>query len=208
MMNMMLADFGLLVAAAAFNPAAGDSGGKLASQCVHSMRSDAADAVGDDLRRASVMTWFMGATARHDRGNETFLARFQTLGRDYPKYYPETPTPPPVADCQAAYPVAFKSGDVTLPANTGERNAMCFVIGSLYFGLAKGHADATGDKDPLARAERVMNHFMTATLRDMDAAGDSNANAKMAAILSQRLEQALDLGNPQIISEACFNAIT
>lgn len=203
----MVTGLSLFAAIAVMAPAATAADATLASQCVHTLRSDAADVVGDDLRRASVITWFMGTATRNDRKDESFLSRFQTISSNYPKIYPPQAVLPPVPLCQTAFPVAFKSDGVALPTKAEDRNSLCFTMGSLFFGLATGHAKATGDAEPQTRASRVMNHYLAAVSRDLEAGGRGSDMFAIQKLMDGQLEEALDFGNPQIISEACFSAI-
>ena len=197
----------MFTAAAALAPAASSAEATLASQCVHTLRSEQADAVGDDLRRASVMTWFLATAARIDRKDEQFLARFQKLSREHPQIYPPQAVLPPLSLCQTAFPIAFKADAVLLPTPPKDRNSLCFTIGSLFFGLATGHADATGDAQPQARADRVMNHYLAAVSRDLAQSDQGKDVTAIQKLMNQRLEESLDFGNAQIISETCFATI-
>jgi hypothetical protein len=204
---MMIEALALALANPEGATAVGDAQFQSVVQCGRLAMVDMPDDHDAKLTRVAETSWFMAQAALLEAGPDGLVGAMRRMLTTHFSAKASTAGTQP-AVCRSIFPQAYSADAAALPTDKGQRNMLCFAIGSLYFGMAKAHSEATGDARPLRLAEQVQNHFL-GQLMESDAKNlQLSDQAAMMRMMGQRIADSLALGNPEVVAKKCAATIS
>jgi hypothetical protein len=107
-----------------------------------------------------------------------------------------------VVACDQRFPLARRTGPVTLPTDPFQRDLMCAGVTSTLSGTARGYGERTGDVAPFRRLQSLTMRFQALVMTGMAERGMTDPSAQRRAI-GEAMFASLDIGNQDVIANAC-----
>jgi hypothetical protein len=165
------------------------------------------DATQSPMRITSEVSHFVMQAAKADPGTKPFLDR---VGELTEQASAGTQTPDAakalMPECDRRFPLARGNDTVRLPADSFDRDVMCFGVLALLKGAASQLEEDGGDAGPLDKIETA---FAPISDRLTDAALKAHqitSDAGFAAAMGEQLRASLALGNAESVARACGTA--
>lgn len=155
------------------------------------------------LEITAQFTYYTQAAARAMPGEAEYSERMRTA---MTAAGPGTMSPEAaraaLTECDQRFPLARRSGTVTLPADAFQRDMICAAVGSTLMGSARGYGERTGDTAPYVRIRGLAMRFQQRAIPGMAAHGIADQAAVSRAI-GNAVFAALDIGNGIAVIDAC-----
>ncbi|WP_213978869.1 hypothetical protein [Sphingomonas sp. dw_22] len=153
------------------------------------------------MRITSQVSHFVMQAAKADPGGKPFLERMGELTGAADQTADSAKALLP--ECDRRFPLARASATVRLPADTFQRDLMCFGILGIFRGAAGQLEEDSGDAGALDRIQTVLAPISDRlTDAALNAHGITSEDAFSAAI-GEQIKASLALGNGEDVARAC-----
>jgi hypothetical protein len=155
------------------------------------------------LETSMQFTYFTMSAARALPGGENYFQRMAAVPASNSAPGVNLESAPQLREsCDQRFPLARRTGPVTLPAGALERDLMCAGVTTVIAGVARGYRDRTGDAAPFGRLQAIAARYQARAAAAMMERGMTTSDAQRRA-LGEQIFASLDIGNGASIADAC-----
>jgi hypothetical protein len=175
---------------------------KAAMACAVSV--GAATSTEQKMRSTSRISYFVMRAAKADPGTKTFVDRVsELLDQAGAAAQAADSAEAVLPECYRRFPLAQATETPRLPADSFQRDVLCFSVLSLLRGAASGIEEDSGNAGPLDNIETVLAPISDRLTDSALKAHGIASEAGFVGAMGDQLSASLDIGNAETIARAC-----
>lgn len=154
------------------------------------------------LETSMQFTYYTMTAARALPGDEDYFHKMAAVPANSAPAVAREDAPALRALCDERFPLARRTGAVTLPPTALQSDLMCAGVTTVFAGAARGYGERTGDNAPFRRLQTIAYHYQSRVAIQMTQRGITTPDAQRRA-LGEQIFASLDIGNAGAIADIC-----